>query len=118
MQIINVPYIGDDGYEQTKFDEYDLDRLKEAGIEICVYSYGRGYYEGTGNMLVKKDNTWFTRSCGHCSCYGPCENGWSNDLLDLENGASTLEELKKKLSPPLLVEVTPLFKAAEKHNLK
>lgn len=53
-----------------------------SGYDVIVSSYRAGSYEGSGEAycLYKKDNVWMIDviNCGHCSCYGPSDNGVSD----------------------------------------
>ncbi len=85
MRLVQVEmpasYIND--YTQQEID-YDLDKL--AGADIVVYWYGAGSYEGSGQLVARKDGLWFYESLSHCSCYGPPEN------FKFKNGRGLIED--------------------------
>jgi len=65
-----------------ELDEFDIEKLPH-DIEWFLYSYANGGYDGRGIGLAKMDDGTFKHwDLGHCSCYGPCENGADGDLAD------------------------------------
>lgn len=65
---------------------YDEGVLEDNNIEFAVYDYTNEGYEGYGNCLASKGNSWYTHNLGHCSCYGPFEE------FDLKQPFNSLEE--------------------------
>lgn len=53
------------------FSEYDLEDWK---YDLIVYDYWCGNYEGSGFLVGKDDEGWFSMNLGHCSCNGPLNN--------------------------------------------
>lgn len=50
-------------------DEYDPPH--DARIELVVYWYQLGDYDGSGEAVARGfDGTWYTQNLSHCSCYG------------------------------------------------
>ena len=59
-------------YLNEKFSEWELEDCKDE--ELIVYDYCYGNYEGSGFLVGKNSNGWFSMNLGHCSCYGPMNN--------------------------------------------
>lgn len=63
---------------------HSLGELPERSrIKAVVYSYTQEYYEGSGDMAVilvgdfgRSFSVW-TKDLGHCSCYGPLQDGFN-----------------------------------------
>ncbi len=93
-----------DGYSRLTsepFDEFDEERLREAGIDLAAYWYGSGSYEGAGNIIARKNGRWYHHDCGHCSCYGPTDvdfSGAGDKSLDTLLASCSLE-LKSDIEP-------------------
>ncbi len=54
----------------------ELPELETDDYEWLVYEYNYGSYEGDGEAVKMDENgvLWYL-NLGHCSCYGPGENG-------------------------------------------
>lgn len=67
-------------------------------FKIMVYRYHTEPYEGDGELVVKtKDDKYFIKDIGHCSCYGACDYGYSSGetIADHKNDLfSNLKEIK------------------------
>jgi hypothetical protein len=60
---------------------WDLKSLKRRPeVEIFVYNYQHGGYDGSGFALWKEGKKFGYTYLGHCSCYGPLEE---NDLTSI-----------------------------------
>lgn len=68
-------------YDDSELAENYIEYLEKQGIEEIRYFYGTGSYEGTGSydgtgqILALKEGKWYLQSMGHCSCYGPLDDG-------------------------------------------
>jgi hypothetical protein len=89
--------------------DYGLRRAEEAGVDVIVYSYGSGSYEGHGNALLRKDGMWALENLNHCSCYGP--------LDEIPDKFEPLGSLLARMSSELLDEVQPLVDEVFKRGL-
>lgn len=68
----------------------------------AVYWYESGSYDGDGELVAFKNGMIFTKSLGHCSCYGPDDGGIDGGgiaaatwLLDVASAPSHTEVDKK-----------------------
>jgi hypothetical protein len=111
MDIINLnqfPENIDYAYGQiSELDEYDIEDLKHKNIDIAVYWYACGSYEGQGQLLFHSVNGWNLKDLGHCSCYGPIE-GIESDV------GFSLDRLYASCSHDVKKEVGILFDRARK----
>lgn len=94
------------GYENSRFEEYELKPLAALGLAEIWYWYQQGQYEGAGMVLMRREaegrSVWDSHDCGHCSCYGPTEDVKftpHDSLQDL--GAQYSEEARRDLDPCL-----------------
>ncbi len=80
-----------------EISQYEIDHLPKA-IDVFIYSYAYGCYEGSGNALFRMQGLWYLHSMGHCSCYGPMENidscGVGKKLKDIQMSNEYREETK------------------------
>lgn len=44
-------------------------------IDVIIYWYNSGSYEGDGHALIKTNDKWFMHNLSHCSCNGPLDDG-------------------------------------------
>lgn len=74
---------GDSG----ELDKYDTEKIESHGFDLVLYWYAYGSYEGSGEMLARRDGRWAYANLGHCSCYGPVDNlgpfSWWNSIAEL-----------------------------------
>jgi len=93
--------------ELTKSEVKDLEEL---GIDEVWYWYVSGSYEGSGQMIIRKEDKYYLHNMSHCSCYGPL------DEIDMSDARafSSLNEMKRRCSKHYLVEVLPLIEEASK----
>lgn len=49
-------------------------KAEELDVEAAFYWYVSGIYDGSGEIIMLKDDLWYLCSLGHCSCYGPDEH--------------------------------------------
>lgn len=71
--------------------------------EWCVYHYTVGSWEGDGIAYKYEDGKIYETNLGHCSCYGPWEDGWTeidaNELrMQLTNNDPNSQEEKLKIA--------------------
>jgi hypothetical protein len=71
-------------------EPYSLSDLEEDGFELVVYEYEahREDYYGEGFAVGVTEDTVYSGSLGHCSCFGPfdsCLGSW-------KSGKETFEE--------------------------
>lgn len=87
-------------------DEYDPSEYEvPPNTEWIIYEYSRGAWEGSGIAYCKTmDGKYWTRSLGHCSCYGAWDGGndWDelflSDLMMHTTGSDRLSlEVRKML---------------------
>lgn len=95
-----------------ELDEYDRDRLKKDKVDIFVYWYASGSYEGSGKAIFCVGNKWFYHDLGHCSCYGPIEN------ISYSNPKDTVQELYDNCSDELKKELKPVYDRAKDFDIK
>jgi hypothetical protein len=99
----DLEYGGDHTVSVITSDQL-LPILEEVKAEACFYWYSTGSYEGSGEMIILRDNEWHLLSISHCSCYGPTEKiaekmqsqGFTT-FTELE--AACTNEYKKSVSP-------------------
>ena len=66
-----------------EFGDYDYEDLQKGaplGVAIVkvIYWYERGDYSGGGTIVyLDSRRKWHINDLGHCSCYGPCHDGFS-----------------------------------------
>lgn len=70
-----------------EFSDYEMKEFPN-DVDWAVVNYETGSYDGSGDMIVKKDGKFFLFSCGHCSCNGP------TDGMNFNSGYAGLEEIK------------------------
>ena len=106
MIIKQIKYTGG-GYEDCALNEWDFKKLELAEVDEVAYTYGSGFYEGTGLMVWRKGDKYGYQYLGHCSCYGPTEDiGTSLQAWfpkeDLEKLAAEAEEQYKEVYEQIL----------------
>lgn len=98
---------GYSGYDPETLGAYDIERLENSVSEPTDfwYYYGTGCYCGAGYMIGRNSSGWGYHDMGHCSCYGPVEEGgFDFRYASLEALLeSCTQELRKHLQP--LVEM-------------
>ena len=80
-----VVSLGND--ELDNYDYEDLQRGMPLGVAIVevIYWYERGDYSGSGTIVyLDSRRKWHISDLGHCSCYGPCHNGFSKIAYSLD----------------------------------
>jgi hypothetical protein len=110
-----IPVEHRNDYLVDELEDYEIERLKELGIDAVVYWYVTAPYEGSGDMLILKDGLWYLHSMGHCSCYGPTEK--VNKSLSMETGHATLDELFETLSDGYKSSFGDLIELAKENGL-
>lgn len=107
MKLENTPkeYYGC-GREVGDLSEYEVRDLKEKGIEEAYYWYVYESYEGSGYILYRKEDKWYVKSMGHCSCYGPLED------LDFTHPYDSLEDVLLEATNDYISYVGPLVELA------
>lgn len=65
-------------------DAVEHDEIKEAFPEAeyrgVAYFYEAGDYDGSGFIAgIRNDGEILGFNMGHCSCYGPLDDGWNGD---------------------------------------
>ena len=53
--------------------ESDLKNFED--FNWIVHNYENGTYDGVGYAVALKDTTLYVYNLGHCSCYGPFDDG-------------------------------------------
>lgn len=93
--------------ESEPLSKWDRDTIINAGIDIAVYSYFSGSYEGSGTLLFQKNNKWFYHDMGHCSCYGPLDGLHNiNDDTGVESLIDILDNFSEELRATVYVLVS------------
>lgn len=90
--------------------------VDEYKVEIVVYNYILGCYDGYGEMLIKRYGKWYRYNLCHCSCSGPLERlyyRWGEAHLI----GRSFERYARRISPELLDELMPLFDLIKEKNL-
>jgi len=92
--------------------EDDRKKFESTGAQAAFYWYSQGDYDGQGKCLFVKDNKWYLKDLGHCSCYGPLDDG-GDSLTLVEPWLNNLDEAKDKCSEELWTnEIEPLVNLA------
>lgn len=107
-RILNIPSTEYEENSEIRIEDF-IGELKH--FDWLIYSYGTGCYEGSGNMIWKKDNKFFHHDMGHCSCYG-----WEENISD-EKGFDSLEELLKDSSDSIGKSLEPFLNLIKKEGL-
>ena len=111
MKIINIPLPKKESaqyFTNAKLLSSELEKLKAISqLTEVRYYYGKGYYEGYGQMLLQIAGSWRIYCLSHCSCYGPLEH---LSLNNMSPPAADFEKLKTKCSEELWKEIEPLTK--------
>lgn len=89
--------------------DYEIKKAEEAGVDVLVYYYASGSYEGSGVALLRKDGNWSYESLSHCSCYGPLDS--------ISGPFEPLADLTARMSKELHGEVHPLLDAIKARGL-
>jgi hypothetical protein len=106
MKAVQIEMTDSGYFDNEALQSYELEKVEDAGVDVIVYCYGNGGYEGAGEALLRKNGRWFYESLGHCSCYGPL------DSLELSGDGETLDALAARMSEELLGNCARLFAAA------
>jgi hypothetical protein len=103
MEVIRMLVLVNLGGEDS-LDEYDYKNVPD-GVEVILYSYRPGSYDGSGHAFYKAKNGWGYHDLGHCSCHGPL------DHMSVGNGAEypTIDDVVSTLSDELKGQVAPLL---------
>ena len=78
--------------------DWDLEELQKGaplGVAIAkvIYWYKKEGYEGDGTVVYQDSrHEWHIDGLSHCSCFGPCHNGF----CDINYSLSDIEKLLKK----------------------
>ena len=96
--------------EDSEFYKGDIKIIKDLGVEWACYWYETGSYEGDGCLIMRKDNKWYTHTCGHCSCYGPV------DELALREGFDSIGDMKRMGSKDFNRTFGILFETTSRQN--
>lgn len=81
-----------------ELDDYDLEELQKGaplGVAVVkvVYWYERGDYCGGGTIVYQDSRCkWHIDDLTHCSCYGPCHDGFSKITYSLDEIKKLLEK--------------------------
>lgn len=86
-----------------KLSNWDLESLD---FDEIWYSYTHGYYEGSGDMIVRKGDLFTHHDMGHCSCYGPTDR-FSGNFLPWND----LIKMLKRNPDYFSRDIEPLLKA-------
>ena len=88
-------------------DEAYGDHFQESLYEWKAYWYEDHGYDGSGEAVaLGKDGFLYTENLGHCSCYGPFEDGMERmcsvedflGSLDTVHGYVSYKELESKVA--------------------
>lgn len=60
--------------------DYEFEFYLDQSYEWFVYSYCSSYYDGSGVAVGYKEGDLYIYDLGHCSCYGPLENNYSDKI--------------------------------------
>lgn len=93
-------------YAIEEFNNCELEQLNELNIQKAWYWYGEGDYEGTGYILMLKDNKYYVHDMGHCSCYGPLED------INFSRGYDSFDEIEANCSKEEYEQIKPLVEMA------
>ena len=93
----------------VSLDEDDeVKKLTEWGIEEAWYWYSYQYYEGMGQILLRRGDKFDIHDMGHCSCYGPLEH-----YTGFTERFSCLDDIEKSCTDGAYREIAPLVEMAK-----
>ena len=87
---LDIAPISYNGYDTCDIDDDVLEVLERNEADAGFYWYGTGSYEGSGELIILKNNKWYLNSLSHCSCYGPLDHLNDNEIKE---GFNSLHEL-------------------------
>lgn len=88
-----VVNLGDDEFWDSDYE--DLQRGIPSGVAIIkiIYWYKKGDYKGGGTIVYQDSrHEWHIDDLTHCSCFGPCHNGFSKITYSLDEIKRLLEK--------------------------
>lgn len=90
------------GYSIGSLSEADLKEVKQllAPDEIW-YWYGKGCYEGAGQLIARRGDQYTIHSLNHCSCYGPVERIMETVWMSFDDILMGTQEYLRDLEPIL-----------------
>ena len=94
-------------------NDYELNGLRDYGVEVVAYNYTSMPYEGQGPLIFRHNKLWKYHDMGHCSCYGPTDH-----IEYSQKGYKTLSELKEFMSSELDESCLALFKLLKSKRYK
>ena len=95
----------------SELSDYDFKPLEDMGFDVVAYWYSAGCYEGSGELVGRRNGLWCHLDLGHCSCYGPVES-----LHRLSSGEKSLADLEKRMTVELQNDVLPLIELLVKEG--
>lgn len=66
-------------WSEEEPSEITADELTKFEGEWAVVAYYTEPYEGSGQMIIKVGDALRLYNLGHCSCYGPLDEGFDDD---------------------------------------
>jgi hypothetical protein len=98
-----------------KLSEFDVMEFESFPPDAIFYWYVNGGYDGYGALIAVKDNRWYIKDLGHCSCYGPLED-FATDIS--EYTIEKLDDILTKGTDDWQKEYDPLVALAKKKGYK
>jgi hypothetical protein len=75
-------------------DELGFSIKDEQEFDWVVYYYEQGDYDGNGEAVALKNGVLYVQNLGHCSCYGPMDDGLEGgDQMTLEQFWNVKEDI-------------------------
>lgn len=90
--------------EIDSFSSMDIENLLPLNLDEAWYWYVTGFYNGAGQILMRKGDLYDIHDCAH---------GANSPLEAVKFSGKPLSELKANVSPELMIQLKPLFDAAE-----
>ena len=92
--------------EPTELDDFNFDNLRLVEVDTAWYWYTCSGYEGSGQLLMRRDGRFHLHDMGHCSCNGPTD-------ITIGKGFASLDGVRRSATDDLLEDIEPLLKMAE-----
>ena len=91
-----------ESFGPSDLSKYEIESLCKSADSQCVtithlfYWYSCSGYEGSGIAIYQDDsNRWHKEELGHCSCFGPFDNGYNAIPYTKEQVITLLKEYAK-----------------------
>ena len=96
--------------ESAELEDYEFKYIDP--FEWAVYYYSAGSYEGSGDLIAKREGKIEVYSLSHCSCNGPLDGQGPEGTYD------SIENLENRLSEGAKKDLEPLINLIKEKGLK